>query len=205
MPSPVPNPIRQAIWNRHQEGSSVGELAETFHLAPRTVRGLLQRARRGPESLPADRPGPTPGARPDHPARSPALLLRREHPTWGAGLIRVMLRRQGIKPVPGTRSLQRWFRSVGLGPAPRGRRCATAARRATEPHDTWQVDASEDIPLADESHACWLRIADEFTGAVLKTVVFPPGEMERCAGRRDSALPSRGLYILGNAEASARG
>ncbi len=203
MPGPVPLPIRQAISRRHQQGSPVSELAAAFGLAPRTVRGLIQRARGGAEALAAARPGPARGSRAEHPARAAALRLRREHPAWGAGLIRVILERQGIEPAPGTRSLQRWFAAAGLGPAPRGRRTAAAARRAAAPHDTWQVDAAEDIPLAGGSRASWLRIADEFTGAVLATAVFPPREMEQRAGRRDPAVPPRGVHPLGPADAGA--
>ena len=116
MPSPVPVPIRQAIWDRHQQGDSPAELAEAFGLPARTVRGLLQRGRRGPEAL-APRPGPAASPTPGHPAWAPAVLLRREHPAWGTGLIRVMLRRQGIEPLPDARTLRRWFAKAGLGPA----------------------------------------------------------------------------------------
>jgi hypothetical protein len=41
------------------------------------------------------------------------------------------------------------------------------------------MDAAEEILLRDGTKVSWLRIADEFSGAVLRTVVFPPREMER--------------------------
>ena len=108
MPGPVQLPIRQTLWKRHQQGASSTELAEAFGLATRTVRGILQRGRqRGPEGLAPDRPGPAANQEPGHSARTPALLLRQEHPTWGAGLIRVMLQRQGIEAAPDVRTLQR--------------------------------------------------------------------------------------------------
>ena len=163
MPAPVPFPIRQALWVRHQQGASTAGLAAAFDLAPRTVRGLLQRGRRRElEGLAPNRPGPDAARKPEHPARSPALHLRQQHPGWGAGLIRVMLQQQGIEPLPAERTLQRWFARAGLGPAPPGRRPEAASRRATRPHDTWQVDAAEEIRLADDTRVSWLRIADEF-------------------------------------------
>ena len=142
-------------------GRSSAELAAAFGLPPRTVRGLLQRGRGGgPRPSRRLAPAPPPSPTPGHPAWAPAVLLRREHPAWGAGLIRVMLRRQGIDPLPDARTLQRWFAKAGLGPAPQGRRPSAAeGRRATRPHETWQVDAAEDIGLGDGSHASWLRIA----------------------------------------------
>ncbi|MFO0893313.1 MAG: helix-turn-helix domain-containing protein [Isosphaeraceae bacterium] len=173
MPAPVPVPIRQAIWELHQRGVPTGDLAARFGLAARTVRGLIRRGReRGADGL---APDPThPVAAPPHPAREAALRLRREHPTWGAGVIRVWLERSGVAGLPGVREIQRWFAAAGLNPAPPGRRPAAPRARASDPHDTWQVDAAERMALADGSRASWLRVADEATGAVLRTAVFPP-------------------------------
>ncbi len=77
-----------------------------------------------------------------------AVGLRREHPTWGAGLIRVMLRRQLLDVAPpAERTLQRWFLQAGLAPAPAGRRPAANPRRAEQPHQVWQMDAAELVKL----------------------------------------------------------
>ena len=204
MPAPVPVPIRESLWARHLRGATASELAEAFALPPRAVRDLLRRGRiRGPEGLAPDRPAP--GPRPEHPARAAALLLRHEHPAWGGGLIRVMLKRQGIDPLPSGRTILRRFAAAGLGPVIPGRRPRQLpGLPAGGPHDTWQVDAAEDIPLADGSHASWLRIVDEFTGAVLLTVIFPPREMEQRAGRRDPAVPPRGVRPPRHAGADPR-
>ena len=175
MPAPVPVPIRQAIWARHQQGDSTAASADRFGLAPRTVRGLIRRAReRGVDGLRPDSTHPTRPSPVSSPAREGALRLRREHPTWGAGVIRVWLVRSGIGGLPCVRQIRRWFATAGLNPAPRGRRPESEGCRAASPHETWQVDASERIALADGAQASWLRIADEFTGAVLSTAVFPP-------------------------------
>lgn len=173
MPAPVPVPIRQAIWARHQEGVSTAVLADQFGLASRTVRGLIRRAReRGVEGLKPDSTHPRPAV--SSPAREEAVRLRREHPTWGAGVIRVWMQRSGVIELACARQMQRWFAAAGLNPAPRGQRPASAGDRAISPHETWQVDASERIDLADGTQVSWLRIVDEFTGAVLSTVIFPP-------------------------------
>ncbi len=202
MPAPVPLAIRQALWTRNQQGASTAELAAAFDLAPRTVRGVLQRGRQnGLEDLAPNRPGPDAAREPEHPARSPALHLRQQHPGWGAGLIRVMLQLQRIEPLPAERTLQRWFTRAGLGPAPPGRRPEAANRRATRPHETWQVDAAEEIRLADDTRVSWLRIADEFTGAVLSTVIFPPRALERGACGRDPEVPAGSVLPLGTPHA----
>ena len=132
MPRPLPVPIRQAIWQRFQQGQDGPAIAAALGLAPRTVRRLLRRFQRGgPDALfPSyDRCGEaTP--KPAESVLQAALGLRREHPTWGAGLIRVMLRRQqpDLCP-PAERTLQRWFLRAGLAPATAARRPATESRR----------------------------------------------------------------------------
>jgi len=180
MPAPIPVPIRQAIMRRSKSGATTTELSLEFGIPARTVRNLLKRFRdRNGDGLAPDYHRlPQPPPPPKHPAYAAAVLLRQEHPGWGAGLIRVYLRKQGIEPLPCVRTIQRWFQRAGLGPPPPGRRPASASDRATKPHQVWQVDAAEEITLGDGSRACWLRITDEFTGAVLHTAIFPPRALE---------------------------
>jgi transposase InsO family protein len=45
--------------------------------------------------------------------------------------------------------------------------------RASQPHQCWQVDACDQVRLANGQEVCWLRFVDEYTGAVLQTVVLP--------------------------------
>jgi hypothetical protein len=180
MPAPTPLPIRQAMYRRFCQGATPADLSRVFGVPPSTARDLVRRWRGRAEGGVAPdyvrRPVPPPP--PDHPAYVPALLLRREHPGWGAVLIRVYLGQQGIAPLPAARTLQRWFSRAGLGPAPPGRRPKTSEGRATTPHAIWEVDAAEEIRLGNGSMVSWLRVADEFTGAVLHTAVFPPRALE---------------------------
>jgi transposase len=207
MPKPIPVPVRQKLWERASQGESVASLATSFGLSPRTVRHLLKRCREHGD------PGLIPGYRtpspPDHAyseeVREAVLARRRDHPTWGAELIRLMLadaRPQVAWPTPQT--IRRWFRTAGLAHALAGRRPGSASARATHPHQTWQIDASEHIPLADKSEVCWLRIVDEATGSVLRTDVFPPRVLD--PGR--SARSPNGLEAfvpeMGSARATAR-
>jgi len=206
MPKPVPIPVRRKLLHRAQQGESTASLAAAFALAPRTVRHLTRRFRdRGPDGIAPDyhTPQKLPHAYPD-PVRRAALALRREHPTWGAALIWVALREQRpdlARPHPST--LRRWLRDAGLGPAPPSRRPHTPSKRATAPHQTWQVDASERIALADGTQVCWLRVVDEATGAVLRTVIFPPSLLESGRSPGHPAGPARAVRTLGPARAAA--
>jgi hypothetical protein len=105
-----------------------------------------------------------------------ALELRRCHPTWGAGLIRVVLHeRWPQRALPSTRTLRRWFSPAGLGPAPRGRKPMQHRPRATRAHAVWQMDAAEQLRLQTGEQVSWLRLTDECSGAVLGTKVFAVG------------------------------
>lgn len=79
-----------------------------------------------------------------------ASQLRQQHPTWGAPLIRVMMGQSNRRRrLPSARTLQRWFQENELLPAPPGRRAAFDDGRAEQPHQVWQMDASEQVPLAN--------------------------------------------------------
>jgi transposase InsO family protein len=75
--------------------------------------------------------------------------------------------------VPPVRTLQRWLRQAGLITPPAVLVRAIDDRRACEVHEVWQMDAVERLRLADGSGACWLRLTDEYSGAILLSVVFP--------------------------------
>jgi hypothetical protein len=108
-------------------------MAHALGLAPRTVRQLIHRFRQQGHAAVApryDRCGAGTPTYPDAVAQA-ALALRREHPRWGAGLIRVMLRRRFLdEALPADRTLQRWFARAGLAPAAAGRRPDSVSRRA---------------------------------------------------------------------------
>jgi hypothetical protein len=190
MPHPIPLPVRQVIAQRAEQGQSADLIARCLGLVPRTVRQLLQRLRvQGKNALAASYPS----RGYSHSSQlgtlvEEALQLRRAHPTWGAGLVRVQLRRHYPQaPIPAERTLQRWFRRAGLIAAPSGRRSEPSSyHRAQQPHEVWQMDAADQVALRNGKQVCWLRIADECSGAVLETTVFPPGVLE-CGVRGSSA------------------
>lgn len=201
MPKPTPVPLRRVIFRRMNEGQRPAAIAAALGLSARTVENLVRRFRRLGEAgiAPGYRaPAAPPHAYPEE-VRRRALDCRREHPTWGAGLIRVALRQADPAVTwPAERTLRGWFKVAGLGPPASAPRRATAPRaRATTPHECWQVDAAEKIPLADGSLACWLRVVDECSGAVLATAVFPPRLLVQGPPGGHPRRPPRGLRPLG--------
>lgn len=204
MPSPTPLPIRRAIWRRWCDGQDAPRIAEELGLAPRTVRHLLRRFRdRGEAGIAPDYRPPARADDPEHlAAHDAAIALRREHPGWGAPLIRsLLLRDRPAAAVSSARSLQRAFRRAGLGPPPRSEQPPPRRCRAAGPHEVWQMDACEAIPTAGGG-ASWLRVVDEFTGAPLATRVFSRGPLGRRPGRRDRRDAPRRVRAVGQAGAA---
>jgi len=151
-------------------------VAEELAVSLRTVRRLFRNfAQRGEDAI-APRYGSC-GARPSCGTRQglldEALQLRTQHPTWGAPLIQIKMRHAHPRRVlPSPRTLQRWFEKQAVPAAPTGRRPAMVVAAAERPHEVWQMDAVEKTPLATGHGISWLRIVDEWTGAVLDTKVF---------------------------------
>jgi hypothetical protein len=180
-------PQRQVIFQRAGLGHHGDAIADDLGLHPRAVRNLIARfAKVGPAAITADysRCGQNQPRRSDAALISQVIAMRHEHPDWGAGIIRVILAEQHPDRVlPSVRAIQRAFVQAGLNPAPAGRRRGRPDPRAQQPHETWQIDAADQMKLAGTGQASWLRVVDECTGAVLETAVFPPRVLEQRAGR----------------------
>jgi hypothetical protein len=192
MPAPIPLPVRRTLVRLSRQGRSAPAIARRLQLSERTVRHLVQRFReRGDDDLRPSYSTTPVNAFPDA-VRREFVALRNEHPTWGAEFLRQRWRAAHPgEPVPAARTIRRWTQAARPPKSVRPR--AAARGRAQDVHEVWQVDAAEQMTLADGSGASWLRVADERSGAVLGTAVFPPPALvERPAARR-SSRPRKGL------------
>ncbi len=210
MPKPVPIPVRQKLLERASQGQSVTSLADEYGLSPRTVRHLLKRGREQGEAglIPGyHAPKPPRHAHPEA-VRQAVLALRRDHPSWGAELIRVMLvqaQPQMIGPSP--QAIRRWIRAAELARARAGRRAGISSTwGGPEPHQTWQIDASGHIRLGRPDRGP-LVAGDPgrgHRGRLLRTGMFSPS---RCwtQGRpaSDPGQPEAVVLALGPAQAAA--
>ena len=207
MPRAIPVPIRRSIWRRCQRGQPAAAIAEALQVPLRTVHHLVRRFRHGgTETLPPSygyRRQPAPER---EEVKQAALSLRRQHLRWGASFILVNWAESFRPPLPSARTLQRWFRQAGLGPAPRGCRFAAERRagRATRPHEVWQMDAAERVRLGDGRRVSWLRMTDESSGAIRWTRVFPPRLLVVGGGRGGPSRVTACVCPLGTARAVAR-
>ena len=104
-----------------------------------------------------------------------AINLKRDHPTWGGGYIRLQLARQYPKEyIPCARQLQRYFRQAGLVELRSKQPRAPSKDWAKWPLYRVQVDAKEQLQTADGKWCSYLTFTDEYSGAVLEALVFPP-------------------------------
>lgn len=204
MPTPIPVPVRRAIYQRWRKHKAATAIAQELGLAERTVRGLVQRfVQQGEPGLLPDYTRCATKSIPSS-VHQLAMQMRQQHPTWGAGFIRVFLQRDGHAS-PSERTLQRWFRRAAVLPALPGRRPASADQRARRPHEVWQMDAADQLRLANGQGASWLRLVDECSGAVLQTTIFPPRVLEPGADPRRAKRVAPHFLPLGKARTAARG
>jgi transposase len=176
MPRALALPLREQIAQLRQQGLSYRQIAECLDVKERTVREICRRYRQQGEAglqIHYERCGVR-GIQFPAPIYQAALSLKREHPRWGAPLIRLQLAEPfPDTPLPGVRTLQSWFRAAGLQPVrplrpPPNRNAAHAA------HEVWQVDAKERMRLGNGSGASVLTATDEASGAILEVRVFSP-------------------------------
>jgi transposase len=193
MPRALPLPVRQQIVWRHQQGETLKQIALSAGIAYRTVLGCWRRYRdQGPDGLTIhyDRCGPQGPKFPKEQIEA-ALALKRAHPRWGAGLIRLQLAKQfANQPLAAERTLQTWFREAGLQPV-KAVQPPADKQRANDAHAVWQIDAKERMHLADGSPTSVLTVTDEASGALLGGMPFPPLPLDASGGQRRSTEPEK--------------
>jgi hypothetical protein len=206
MPRPLSVPLRQEIVRRHQQGLPLTQIAADLAIPHGTVRNIGRLYRR--QATQGLAPNYRSCGRPVSP-RTQKLLhlacdLKREHPAWGAGLIRLQLRKHAPeRSIPSVRSLQAAFVRAGVH-RPRRRRAATVGvSQAVHPHEIWPVDAVENVPLASGQRICWLTVTDEASGAILATEISPPPPLGTRPSARDPGDVPPGLRPRGPARPRA--
>jgi len=156
MPCPLPVPLRQEIVHRHQQGLPLTQIAADLAIPYGTVRNIWRLCRR--RGLDGLAPNYHSCGRRVPPHIQELLRiacdLKREHPAWGAGLIRLQLRNHSHDPdLPSVRTLQVAFVRAGVNRPRRRRAAVVVIPQAVQPHEISQVDAVENGPLATKQQA----------------------------------------------------
>jgi hypothetical protein len=207
MPRAIPLTTRQEIVRRHLDGQTLVQIAIDLHLPFVTVRALWRGFRhRGEEGLAI---GYRACGR-STPRHSEAVLrracqLKRKHPTWGAGRVRVeLLELLDAALVPSARTLQRAFQSQGINRPRRSQRPRTARAKPEATHDVWEVDAVEKARLRTGAEVSWLAAVDVYSGALLAGELSPPGAVADDSPRRRAGLVSPRVSTVGPAAVDPR-
>jgi hypothetical protein len=177
MPRALPLATRQEIVDRHNRGQTLAHIASELAIPYVTVRAIWRAFRdHGPDGLVTGYHacGSSTPAYPDAMIRR-ACQLRRAHPKWGAGRIRVeLLEHHKPATVPSVRVLQRAFQQDGINRPRRRQRPVSSTMQATSAHEVWQVDAVEKARLQTGAEVSWMAVTDQFTGALLANELSPP-------------------------------
>lgn len=175
MPTAIAVPIRQQMVQLREQGQSYRQIATQLGQSRHSVRQICRRWRNGGSDAlkPSyERCGHS-GVKFERLVWRSAIYLKRRHPEWGGGLIRIQLQqRWGERAIPTERTLQRWFRAAGVASAPL-RPAVVRRERATQVHECWQVDAVSHQTLGDGSQSSWLSATDEASRALLGCSAFP--------------------------------
>ncbi len=182
--------LRQRMFELRQQGATLQHISDELNVPYGTTKKLCRRFRELGTAglLPNYSNCGTRSASRLASQKGGALRQRELHQRWGAPRIRVELNAAAAAPqgdggrVASIRTLQRWYRLAGLY-SPRRQGGEPSIGRSTAPHNIWEVDAKENLFLADGSPACYLTIGDEKTGAWLEAVVFPPPKNQPGAAR----------------------
>jgi transposase len=207
MPAPIPMPVRRLIVQLHERKLSFRAIADKVKHSVRSVIRLIVRSRQEAKEIPATRYSHAPGRVHGLPPlmREHLLAVAAHRPTWGAPYLRAVLRLQHPDvDWPSVRTMQRWLKGQRGEPV-RERRESTEYNRAAYPHQRWQMDASDQMPLLTGEQVSWLRLADECSGAFLKTRVFPPRAFQSGGAAVSSRGVARQLRAVGPARAVSGG
>jgi hypothetical protein len=168
---------RQNIVARYTQGERISSLAREYQVSRRSIYTLLERHSLEGEAGLRPRYEQCGRTRPDAASFIYRAVgcLRTWHPSWGAEKIRAEMQR--MRPelsLPHYRTMTRWFHWNEQITVPlKSNLPQTTTRQATRLHEGWQIDAKEEMHIADGSKNCWLNITDEFSGTVIDPPVFP--------------------------------
>lgn len=175
MPKPIPVAIRRQIVERREQGERLNRLAEDLSMPYESVRKVWRLYRREGRIHPNYHACGKRGVKASQRVYRAAIWLKRQHPTWGAPLIRQVIHDKWTdEKVPHERSLQRWFVQAGLVVKKAKVEGQARLGRGKAPHNIWEMDSREAIQLANGEKVSWLLVSDEASGAILSGEVFPP-------------------------------
>jgi len=164
---------QEYIQVRKQAGATLAAIAVELHCSSHTVRKYWRRQRRGQAPRPRGRPrrgilSTYPTAMVDE-----AVSLKETHPHWGPANVKLELKRQpdfAQARLPSDARLAALFRARCPDAVQPHRRQVYPAQpppKARRPHQRWQVDGQEKIPVGTQDVATVLNVRDPAAALML--------------------------------------
>lgn len=163
-------PLTQAekayIEQRQRAGATLAQIAQELQCSRETVRKWWRVQRQGGTPRPRGRPRRGPLSTFPVELRNRAIALKEAHPHWGPAAVKLELAKQlpgREDPWPSDTRLWALFRSACPGALqPRHRQLypARPPSGVTHPHQRWQMDAKENVPVGSHAVASILEIRD---------------------------------------------
>lgn len=199
MPAATALKEREEIVRRRKEHESFAHISREMAIAYATVRNVWHHYQNTGQLEPSYERCSHRGVRKKQDVYEKAIEFKRAHPSWGAGLIWVELAELfEEEELPSLRSLQRWFHRAGLVKREsQDKRPQIQLSRGEKPHEVWAMDAKEQMTLADGTHASWLVISDEGSGALLHGELFPHQALESGESSSRQKESPRGVRDMG--------
>lgn len=177
----LPSALRQEIVSLGQSGKTYRQIREQLHVGYATSKNIWYTYQKQAEAGLQPRYANC-GSRTKRSAANMyrlVLWLKRLHPSWGAGHMRIgLLSRYDEKLIPSERTMQRWFKEKKLTKPPQqGAQSQIGPSKAV--HTSWQVDAKENITTLDGKAACYLTLSDEKSGGWLSSMAFAYGRIRQ--------------------------
>jgi len=157
---------KQYIRMRKQAGATLGLIACELSCSIETVRKWWRYLRDGIQPRPCGRPRC--GILSTYPSRvvEQAVALKQAHPHWGPANVKLELKRQPELhelALPSDARLSALFKAVcaeAVQPHHRRQYSDKPLPTARRPHQRWQIDGKEKVPIGDQDVATVLAIRD---------------------------------------------
>jgi transposase-like protein len=176
--APLTEAEKEYIHDRKKEGATLAEIACELDCAWGTARKWWRYQRDGKSPRPRGRPHA--GILSTYPAeiRETAVVIKRAHPHWGPANVKVEMKRQmGLSDgeLPSDSRLSALFQAEcpeAVQPRKRRQYPERPPPEVTHPHQRWQMDGKEKVPVGDDDVATVLNVRDPVGALMIASRAF---------------------------------
>ena len=176
--APLTEAEKQYIYQRRQGGTSLKQIARELDCSWETARKWWRCLRDGTRPRPRGRPSTGILSTYPHSVREMAVVIKRAHPHWGPANVGLELELQlGLETddLPSQARLSALFKvecPEAVQPRRRGFYPERRPLSVTHPHQRWQVDGKEKVPVGDKDVVTILEVRDPVGALMIAAQAF---------------------------------